>query len=265
MKIYDVSDCEVKIVRPGTNLTTYIQNHTPFAACNGSLYNLSTREPCGTIIENGSCVHGEGEKFGFGVRPNGEWGFDLPWPYGKIPWHEFISGYSSPVQNGIYKTPGWRDNYVFNSKTARIGIGEKNDKLYIVTDDNVTMKQFGDNAIALGFKNLAALDGGTSRHLYYDKKIIYASSRVPYNALIFYKKKPVIIPQLEPKPVVNSIKVGSTVKIKQGAKTYTGGKLASFVYGRTYKVKQINNDRVVVTFCGIIVAAVKMSDLTLIS
>lgn len=61
----------------------------------------------------------------------------------------------------------------------------------------------------------------------------------------------------------DKIKVGSTVKLKQGARTYTGGKLAAFVYARAHKVKQINGDRVVITFNGIVVAAVRLCDLTL--
>ena len=66
-------------------------------------------------------------------------------------------------------------------------------------------------------------------------------------------------------PVVKKeIKVGSTVRLKKGAKTYTGGNLASFVYNRDHKVKQISVDRVVITFNNIVVAAVKKSDLTLV-
>lgn len=60
-----------------------------------------------------------------------------------------------------------------------------------------------------------------------------------------------------------TIKVGSTVKIKQGAKTYTGGNLASFVYTRKYKVKELIGNRAVVTYLGITVAAVNVKDLTL--
>lgn len=68
-----------------------------------------------------------------------------------------------------------------------------------------------------------------------------------------------------PAPVVKKeIKVGSTVRLKKGAKTYTGGNLASFVYNRDHKVKEINVDRVVITFNNIVVAAVKKSDLTLV-
>ena len=61
-----------------------------------------------------------------------------------------------------------------------------------------------------------------------------------------------------------TIKVGSTVKVKSGAKTYTGGKLSSFVYSRKHKVKEIKNDRVVITYLGIVVAAVNIKDLTLV-
>lgn len=66
-------------------------------------------------------------------------------------------------------------------------------------------------------------------------------------------------------PVVKKeIKVGSVVRLKKGAKTYTGGNLASFVYDRNHVVKQINVDRVVITYNNVVIAAVKKSDLTLV-
>lgn len=61
-----------------------------------------------------------------------------------------------------------------------------------------------------------------------------------------------------------SVKVGSKVRLKQGAKTYTGGGLASFVYNRDHDVKEISGDRVVITYGGVVVAAVKLADLTLV-
>ncbi len=66
------------------------------------------------------------------------------------------------------------------------------------------------------------------------------------------------------KSTQQTISKGSTVKLKSGAKTYTGKKLASFVYNRTHKVKEINGDRVVITYLGITVAAVNIKDLTLV-
>ena len=61
-----------------------------------------------------------------------------------------------------------------------------------------------------------------------------------------------------------SVKVGSKVRLKQGAKTYDGKSLASFVYNRDHTVKEISGDRVVITYGGVVVAAVKLSDLTLV-
>ena len=68
----------------------------------------------------------------------------------------------------------------------------------------------------------------------------------------------------KPTSVKKEIKAGSTVKVKKGAKTYTGGNLAPFVYERNHQVKQINVDRVVITYKGTVVAAIKKADLVLV-
>ena len=54
------------------------------------------------------------------------------------------------------------------------------------------------------------------------------------------------------------------MRVKQGAKTYTGGGLASFVYNRDHVVSELNGDRAVITYGGVTVAAVRVSDLTLV-
>ena len=61
-----------------------------------------------------------------------------------------------------------------------------------------------------------------------------------------------------------TIKVGSTVKLKKGAKTFDGGSLASFVYDWKMQVVEIINERVVIAHNGSIIAAVRKSDLTLV-
>ena len=61
-----------------------------------------------------------------------------------------------------------------------------------------------------------------------------------------------------------TIKEGSNVKIKSGAKTYNGGGLADFVYARTYIVKELKGDRAVIAYNGTVVAAIKVSDLILV-
>ena len=59
------------------------------------------------------------------------------------------------------------------------------------------------------------------------------------------------------------ITVGAKVKVNKGAKTYTGGSLASFVYNNTYTVMQIDSSRVVIGQNGTVTAAVNVNDLTL--
>ena len=60
-----------------------------------------------------------------------------------------------------------------------------------------------------------------------------------------------------------TLKVGSKVKVKPGAKTYTGGNLSSFVYNTVYDVIQISGNRVVIGKGKAVTAAVKKSDLIL--
>lgn len=64
-------------------------------------------------------------------------------------------------------------------------------------------------------------------------------------------------------PLNNTIKVGSKVRVKQGAKTYNGGYLAEFVYDRVHDVIELVRDRAVIAYSGKVVAAVKLSDLTI--
>lgn len=59
----------------------------------------------------------------------------------------------------------------------------------------------------------------------------------------------------------NEIKKGDKVKVKQGAKTYTGGNLASFVYSTVYDVIEVNGDRVVIGKGSAVTAAVHKNNL----
>ena len=61
----------------------------------------------------------------------------------------------------------------------------------------------------------------------------------------------------------STIQQGSKVRVAQGAKTYTGGKLASYVYTTIYEVIQVNGDRVVIGLNGKGTAAMNAKDLTL--
>lgn len=66
------------------------------------------------------------------------------------------------------------------------------------------------------------------------------------------------------KPAAKKIEAGSKVRVKEGARTYTGAWLASFVYDRVHVVKELKGDRAVITYGGVVVAAMKVSDLALV-
>lgn len=98
------------------------------------------------------------------------------------------------------------------------------------------------------------------------EKMLSMLKKAGYNAVIKEEaieevKEPVKETVKEP---VKELKVGSLVRLNQGAKTYTGGSLKSFVYNRNHTVKSISGDRVVITFNGVTVAAVRKEDLTLV-
>lgn len=57
--------------------------------------------------------------------------------------------------------------------------------------------------------------------------------------------------------------VGMKVRVREGAKSYTGTQLASFVYKNTYDVVSINGDRVVIGIGKAVTAAVHKKNLTL--
>lgn len=74
------------------------------------------------------------------------------------------------------------------------------------------------------------------------------------------KPAPDYIPS-KPKPRVVA---GSKVRVKKGAKTYTGGSLASYVYKNTYKVLQLKGDRaVIVDGNGTVICAINVKNLYL--
>lgn len=69
--------------------------------------------------------------------------------------------------------------------------------------------------------------------------------------------------QTENKPKTD-LKVGDKVKVKNGAKTYDGGNLATFVYQNVYTVLQINDNRVVIGINNTVTAAIHKENLILL-
>lgn len=65
-------------------------------------------------------------------------------------------------------------------------------------------------------------------------------------------------------PGVEKLSHGSTVRVKKGAKTYEGVSLQPFIYGRDHVVKSISGDRVVITYNGIVIAAIHRDNLIIV-
>lgn len=182
MRSFDVTGCRAEIFRPGIPLHTWLsrQKVKPKALINGSLYEGT--KVIGTVIENGSMVNNAGGGYGFGVV-NGEMAFGGPW---DCRWSEYYTGYNSPVQGGKYVVPGWYDGYVFGCRLPRIGVARRGDRIYVVTEEDATIQSFAATAIAAGYDTLVNNDGGGSRFLAVDGRIIYDSVRTPYNAIAFW-------------------------------------------------------------------------------
>lgn len=88
-----------------------------------------------------------------------------------------------------------------------------------------------------------------------------ALKKAGYNADEVQKK----VNELLEKPVATSIKVGSKVKVKSGAKDLNTGKLySSFVYKTTYTVISISGNRVVFGLNGKITGATNKANLKLV-
>ncbi len=220
MNVYDVTGCRVEYVKPETNLTAWGAAHRPFALCNASLYDggIQTAHrpsgpPVGTVIEEKKLVRQEGDYPGIGIK-GGKLDFGRPFTEA---WDYFLAGYNCPVVDGKYNAPAWRDDYVFGSKNYRIGVAYMADRrVCILADDGVTLRGFADHAIRRGALILVNLDGGGSRHLLYNGRLVYQSPRVPYNALAFYKDaagNPVdACPYAEPSTNVRWGSIGSGAK-----------------------------------------------------
>lgn len=64
--------------------------------------------------------------------------------------------------------------------------------------------------------------------------------------------------------LVSKVKQGSIVRVKAGAKTYTGHAMDSFVYKTNFYVMELSGDRAVIGIDGNVTAAIKVSELILV-
>ena len=148
------------------------------------------------------------------------------------------------VQTGAYKVKANADRQYHKVKAAGFdAIIKKSGNLYRVQVGAFAVKENAENMARrvkkAGFDVYITTEGGTP-------------------------VAPGPEPKPKQKPQTKTIKVGSKVKVKPGAKTYDGKGLADFVYKTVYDVIQINGNRVVIGRGKAVTAAIKAQDLILL-
>ena len=140
----------------------------------------------------------------------------------------------------------------------RVQVGAFKNKEYA---DNMynKLKADGYNTYMVMADGFYKVQTGAFKNRQYANNLANKLKKAGYDVYITTKAgSPASATKPEPQ---QGIKVGDKVRVKKGAKTYTGGGLASFVYNTTYTVSQINGDRVVINQGKTVVAAVKAADL----
>lgn len=122
------------------------------------------------------------------------------------------------------------------------------------------VKAAGFDAIIVQVDNLYKVQVGAYANISNATAIQNKLKIAGFATMITTKSGKVVSTTTTTKPVT----VGATVKVNKGAKTYTGGSLASFVYERNHNVDSVNGNRVVISYQGIVVCAINANDLTVV-
>jgi len=160
------------------------------------------------------------------------------------------------------------------TEATLIALAKVNNANKGTTTLKITLRTPAWNIIAtqcINIKNLGQLSGK-----YYVEEATHVVGDSTKTTLSLRKVEKRIGKQEEPPKIANSteeeknntdtFKKGDRVRVTQGAKTYSGGGLASFVYTTEYTVIQVGgkgqpDDRIIIGINGVVTAAVKAADL----
>lgn len=148
---------------------------------------------------------------------------------------------ASSASNNANKNNTTNNNSTTNNNTSSFKVGTK------VKVKNGSKTYDNKSVASFVYKNVYTIDELVKDRAVLDKKGINTAFNTK-NLMIQKSTKP---NTTKPSTTNKTIKVGSTVKIKNGAKSYNGTSVASFVYSKQYKVDELVKDRAVLDSKGI--------------
>ena len=162
-------------------------------------------------------------------------------------WYGYNDGYERGQTPKLGAVICWRKG---NIKNASDGCGHVAVVEKIDSDGTITTSNSGWNSTTFYLKTIKKPYeiGGT----YHFQGFIYPPCAVDVKAPE--------VPEPTPAPTTD-IKKGDKVTVKSGAKTYTGGSLASWVYNTTFDVIEVSGVRVVIGRGTAVTAAMNAKDL----
>ena len=161
----------------------------------------------------------------------------------------------------VYKAPGTNTTDAEKSALYRVQVGAFGDKSNAAAFLK-KVKAAGFTAYCVQVNDLYKIQIGAFSVKANADAMVAKAKAAGFDAFITKEGGTAVILPAPTSPA--QIKVGSTVKVKPGARTYTNQRLASFVYNRNHKVSELSGDRAVITYDGVVIAAVKVSDLILV-
>lgn len=197
--IVEIDNSEIEQIRldvcnqPRETLETYYkrQGVKPTVLVNGGLFNMSTGNPCGTLVVD-SKTYASSSKYrtGMGTAKGDatKLVYDL---YDNRRWTDFVNGYPVLIVNGVAQVISYAKE--LNYKTRRTVVGYSDTKHFIVCVESPGMiySQLQALCLSLGMKYAINLDGGGSTRLLVNgvRKTTLATNRAVDNVLAIYLKE----------------------------------------------------------------------------
>ncbi|MHB1455985.1 MAG: phosphodiester glycosidase family protein [Armatimonadota bacterium] len=185
------------IVRKGTAIgglfSTVIRKHRPYAAINGTYFDMDMR-PLGDILIDGKLVNRGTYRNAVAFTKKGKVVF-LHVKRGKLNWKGCASGIAcgprlihkakidlDPVSEGFS-----RRSLTKEAIRSGVGMTADGDLLLVTSKSNLTLREFADSMLKLGAVDAINFDGGSASGLYCDGMTITTPVLPMSNMLLVYR------------------------------------------------------------------------------